>query len=167
MMFNPFPPRSAFNLRPAGRALSSMPRKPQALQRILEADPALRSWTERHRREVALTGILRRHLPRPLADRVRVVDAQGTELVVAADAGAIAAVIRQRGPDLVAALTREGFEFSGIRLRVQVGTSSEQGTKRPTKPLDSDSLRPLTRLARELPVGELKTALARLLRRAR
>ena len=143
-----------------------MPRTPQSLQRVLEADPALRSWADRYRREQALTGALRRHLPRPLAERVRVIDARGPELVVAAEAGAIAAVVRQRGPDLVAALAREGFEFSGIRLRVQVGTAAEPVRKRPTKQLDRDSLRPLARLARELPAGELRTALARFLRRA-
>ena len=143
-----------------------MPRAPQSLQRILEADPALRSLTARYRREEALTGILRRHLPRPLAERVRVVDARGPDLVVAADAGAIAAVVRQRGSDIVAALAREGFEFIGIRLRVQVGSAGEPWAKRPTKQLDRDSLRPLARLARELPAGELKAALARLLRRA-
>jgi len=142
-----------------------MPRTPQSLQRILEADPALRSWTARHRHEEALTGVLRRHLPRPLAERVRVVDAQGPELVVAAEAGAIAAVVRQRSPDLVVALAREGFEFSGIRLRVQVGAGVEPFQKRPTKQVDRDSLRPLARLARELPAGELRAALARFLRR--
>jgi hypothetical protein len=142
-----------------------MPRAPQSLQRVLEADPALRSLTARYRREEALTGILRRHLPRPLAERVRVVDARGPELVVAADAGAIAAVIRQRGSEIVAALAREGFEFIGIRLRVQVGPGAEPSANRPTKQLDRDSLRPLARLARELPAGELKAALARFLRR--
>lgn len=142
-----------------------MPRAPRSLQRVLEADPALRSWTARYRREEALTGVLRRHLPRPLAERVRVVDARGPELVVAADAGAIAAVVRQRGSEIVAALAREGIEFIGIRVRVQVGTNEAPSVKRPTKAPDRNSLRPLARLARELPAGDLKAALARFLRR--
>ena len=75
-----------------------MARSPQPLQRILAADPTLAGWDARRRREVALTGIVRRHLPRPLAERIRVADERGPELDLVADAGAIAAVARQRAP---------------------------------------------------------------------
>ena len=48
--------------------------------------------------------------------------------MLAADAGAIAAVVRQRAPDLLAALRREGCQFTAIRVRVQV-----RGDPRPTR----------------------------------
>ena len=143
-----------------------MARSPQPLQRILAADPVLAAWDARRRRESALTAILRRHLPRPLAERIRVADDRGPELNLIADAGAIAAVTRQRAPDLLAELRREGHEFTSIRVRVQVATASPKADKTFIKQMDKSAMRPLAGLARSLPAGPLKTALARFLRRA-
>ena len=142
-----------------------MARSPQPLQRILAADPALAAWDARRRREVALTAIVRRHLPRPLAERIRVADERGPELNLIADAGAIAAVARQRAPDLLAELKREGCEFTSIRVRVQVAAGPARTEKPLVKQIDRSALRPLAALARDLPSGPLKTALARFLRR--
>ena len=144
-----------------------MARSPQSLQRILAADPALAAFEARRRREVLLTAIVRRHLPRPLAERVRVAEEGGHELILVADAGAIAAIVRQRGPDLLAELQREGQEFTSIRVRVQVASTARAMQKPALKQLDKAALQPLATLARALPAGPLKTALARLLRRAR
>src|SRR5512137_2766756 len=99
-----------------------MARSPQPLCRILDADSLIAGWDARRRREEALTRLVRRHLPRPLADRIRVADATGQELQLAAEAGAVAAIVRQRTPDLVAAMQRDGWQFTGIRVRVQVRT---------------------------------------------
>jgi hypothetical protein len=143
-----------------------MPRTPQSLQRILANDPLLGPWNARRHREATLTGIVRRHLPRPLAERVHVNDVQGTELVLAAEAGAIAAVVKQRSPDLIAALQREGCQFSVIRVRVQVRTVLEPPPKTNIKQMDRSCFQPLARLARELPGGPLKAALTRFVRRA-
>ena len=143
-----------------------MARSPQPLQRILAADPALAAWDARRRREVALTAIVRRHLPRPLAERIRVADERGPELNLIADAGAIAAVARQRAPDLLADLKREGCEFTSIRVRVQVAAGPERSEKTLVKQVDRLALRPLATLARDLPSGPLKTALTRFLRRS-
>ena len=142
-----------------------MARSPQPLQRILAADPALAAWDARRRREAALTAIVRRHLPRPLAERIRVADEKGIELNLIADAGAIAAVARQRAPDLLADLRREGCEFTSIRVRVQVAAAPVRPEKISVKQMDRNALRPLATLARDLPPGPLKTALARFLRR--
>jgi hypothetical protein len=143
-----------------------MARSPQSLQRILAADPALAAWDARRRREAALTAIVRRHLPRPLAERIRVAEDRGPELNLIADAGAIAAVARQRAPDLLAELQREGCEFTSIRVRVQVATTARKTEKALAKQFDRAALRPLATLAQELPAGPLKAALARFLRRA-
>ncbi len=143
-----------------------MPRTPQSLQRILANDPLLGPWNVRRQHEEMLTGIVRRCLPRPLAERVHVADVQGAELVLAAEAGAIAAVVKQRGPDLIAALQREGCQFTVIRVRVQVRGVPASAPKEAMKQVDRSCFQPLARLARELPGGPLKTALARFLRRA-
>ncbi|NDP41139.1 MAG: DUF721 domain-containing protein [Aromatoleum sp.] len=143
-----------------------MARSPQPLQRILAADATLAGWDARRRHEEALTGIVRRHLPRPLAGRIRVADGRGAELELAADAGAIAAVVRQRTPNLLAELRREGWEFTGIRVRVQVRVEPRPVEKHIMNPIDRAALRPLAGLARDLPPGPLKSALDRFLRRA-
>ena len=143
-----------------------MPRAPQPLTRILASDATLAAWEARRRREAAIAGVLRQSLPRALADRIRVADAGSGELELAADAGAIAAVLRQRAPDLLAKLQREGWQFTGIRVRVQVRTAPAAPEKAQPNQLDRGSLRPLATLARELPEGPLKAALARFVRRA-
>ncbi len=142
-----------------------MARVPQPLSRILAADPTVAGWQARRRREEALAGIVRRHLPRPLADRVRVVDAEGSELLLAVDAGAIGAMLRQRTPDLLAALLREHWQFTGIRVRVQVRVDPAAPKKIHMNQPDRENLRPMADLARRLPPGPLKASLARLLRR--
>jgi hypothetical protein len=143
-----------------------MARTPQPLQRIFAANATFAAWDARRRHEAALTGLVRRQLPRALAERVRVVDARARELELAVDVGAIAAVLRQRTPDLLAVLRAEGMEFTGIRVRVQVRTTPEPKAKLLHNPIDRNALRPLAGLARDLPPGPLKAALAHFLRRA-
>jgi len=143
-----------------------MVRSPQPLQRILRSDATLAAWASRRDREEALAQIIRRHLPRPLALRIRVAEERNGQLELAADAGAIAAVVRQRSAELLTALKREGWQFTGIRVRVQVRTDLVPDRKPLANPLDRSSLRPLSALARTLPPGPLKTALDRFLRRA-
>jgi len=143
-----------------------MARTPQTLERILATDSVTAAWVTRHRREAALTLHVRRHLPRALAGRIRVADAEGPELLLAANVGAIAGIARQRAPDLLAELRREGYEFTSIRVRVQVDAGGKDASKRFKKQMDSGSLRPLTALARDLPAGPLKASLTRFLRRA-
>jgi hypothetical protein len=144
--------------------------KPTALRRIarvLESDSQLKSWTERYRREAALTQLLAAHLPKPIADRVHVADTRNGVLEFAASAGAIATVLRQRAPDLLAALSRAGWDFTEIRVRVQVAGRSNPAQKSPKRQWDSASAAPLFDLAPTLPEGPLKAAIARWARRAR
>jgi hypothetical protein len=143
-----------------------MASSPRPIKQILADDATLKRWDERRRSLDTLTGIVRRSIPRPLAERIRVTAAEDRELTLATDAGASAAIIRQRTPDLLAALQREGWKFSAIRVRVQVRTESEPMKKAPSNQLDRAALRPLIRLARELPDGPLKAALGRFLRRS-
>ena len=143
----------------------AMTRSPQPFNRIVDADATLAAWAARRGNEESLTGIVRRLLPRPLATRIHVADARTGQLEIAADAGAVAAIVRQRNVELLAALKREGFEFTGIRVRVQVRIDPPRKKKPLANPLDRSSLRPLSALARDLPAGPLKAALERFLRR--
>jgi hypothetical protein len=135
-------------------------------KQILTGDATLADWEARRSREQALTIVVRRHLPRPLAPRIHVVDARGGELELAADAGAVAAMLRQRSSDLLAALRRQGWEFTGIRVRVQVRADPGPPPKATVNQPDRSSLQSMAALARRLPRGPLKAALERFLRRA-
>jgi predicted nucleic acid-binding Zn ribbon protein len=146
--------------------LTSSP-KYRSLARVLESDAQFADWTARRRHEVALTQLLRKHLPRPLAERVRVTDCRDGVLELAASAGAIAATLRQRAPDLRVALARDGVDFNEIRVRVQVAAIAAAQDKRPLHQWDSRHATPLFELADRLADGPLKAALARWSRRAR
>ena len=142
-----------------------MVRAPQSIQRVLNSDPTLAGWAARRNREEALAGIVRRHLPRPLALRVRIAEERNGNLELAADAGAVAAIVRQRSAELLTALKREGWEFTGIRVRVQVRVDPQPKRKVLANPVDRTLLQPLAALSHTLPAGPLKTALERFLRR--
>jgi hypothetical protein len=135
-------------------------------KKILTGEATLAEWEARRSREHALTIVVRRHLPRPLAPRIHVVDARSGELELAADAGAVAAMLRQRSTDLLAALRRQGWEFTGIRVRVQVRVDPGPPPKAAVNQPDRSSLQSMAALARRLPRGPLKAALERFLRRA-
>ena len=142
-----------------------MARSPQPLSRILAADPAIAEWEARRRRDQSLAAAIRRHLPRPLGEHLGVATSANDQLELTTGSGAVAALVRQRLPDLAVALRREGYEFTGIRVRVQVRASPGAKPKFVVNQPDRESLRPLAELARALPAGSLKASLARLLRR--
>lgn len=139
------------------------PAKP--LSRILAGDVQIAAWRDRAEREARLTTAVRRHLPRALADRVRVAEAEPGVLMLAAAAGAVAAVVRQRSPDLLAGLRREGFDFTEIRVRVQVRTEAPPPGKSLANQSGKVASAPLRRLASGLPEGPLRAAVERLARR--
>ena len=139
----------------------------RTLARVLQSEADLAGWTARHRREAELTLLLRKHLPRPIADRVRVADARTGVLELAAGSGAIAATLRQRVPDLRAALARDGCDFTEIRVHVQLVPVAERRQKNDVRQWDSKSAAPLFELGDRLPDGPLKAALTRWSRRAR
>jgi len=110
---------------------------------------------------------VRKHLPRPIGQRIRVCDTSNGVLELAASAGAIAAAVRQRASDLRAALGREGHPFAEVRVRVRIAGSAIPVANLPTRILDSRAAAPLFDLAERLPAGPLQQALRRWSRRAR
>ena len=145
----------------------SRPPTHRPLASVIESDAQLAGWSTRHRAEAELTRVLRRHLPRPIAERVRVSEARHGVLELAATAGAIAASLRQRAPQIRADMAREGFDFHEVRVRVQVAGTGSMQQKAPHRQWDSADAAPLFTLADRLPDGPLRAALARWSRRAR
>ena len=135
------------------------------LSRVLANDATLAAWQARALAEAELTTAVRRYLPRALATRVHVAEAAQTTLTLVTSSGTVAAVVRQRLPDILGELKREGCNFTEIRVRVQVRVEPPD----PGKPLKIQRKRanpaPLHRLAESLPEGPLKAAVQRLARR--
>jgi hypothetical protein len=138
---------------------------PRPLSRILAVDAQIGAWHERMERETRLTTAVRRLLPRALADRVRVAEAATPTLALAVPAGAVAAVVRQRSPDLLAGLRREGWDFTDFVVRVQVGTAVLPQAKINMNQIHRVNPGPLRQLADQLPAGPLRNAVQRLARR--
>lgn len=137
------------------------------LHRVLADDALLAQWQERMQRENRLTAAVRRMLPRALADRVRVAEAVPPLLVLAVPAGAVATAVRQRSPDVLAGLRREGLHFTQIEVRVQVRVEPRFEAKLASNQRTAIVAAPLRDLAGRLPPGPLREAVARLARRGR
>jgi hypothetical protein len=132
------------------------------LHQILKGESTLDDLLQRHRREAALQDRVHRVLPPALAKHVAVIDARAAELELGAASGAAAALLRQRAPELRIALAREGFEFTGIRVRVQARLAREPAQKTAKKQLDNASLATIVALAEALGDSPLAHALRRL-----
>jgi len=141
------------------------PNLPRPLSSILAVDAQISAWHERMERECRLTAAVRRLLPRALADRVRVAEAEPPTLSLAVPAGAVAAVGRQRSPDLLAGLRRDGWDFTQFEVRVQVGTGVPSQVKVNKNQSHRVNPGPLRQLAAELPPGPLRDAVQRLARK--
>lgn len=145
-----------------------MPPPPaRPLHRVLADDARLAQWQARMQNEARLTALVREALPRALAERVRVAEAAPPHLVLAVPAGAVATAVRLRSHDILAGLRRGGSNFTQIEVRVQVGGNAHQEQKTPSNQRVSPNAAPLRELARQLPPGPLREAVAKLARRGR
>ncbi|HEX8741155.1 MAG TPA: DciA family protein [Casimicrobiaceae bacterium] len=146
------------------------PKRPafRPLGEVVGADAALGQWARRQRQEAELTRLVRRHLPRAIGERLAVAGIEDGTLVIVVAAGAIAAALRARGPDLVAALKRAGCGVTSLRVRIRIDAAPATEPALPTpRTLDAGAAAPLFDLAARLPDGPLKNSLARWSRRAR
>jgi hypothetical protein len=132
------------------------------LHQILKGESTFDDLLQRHRHEAALQDRVHLALPPALAKHVAVIDARSAELELGAASGAAAALLRQRAPELKTALAREGFEFTGIRVRVQARLAREVAKNTPKKQLDNASAATLLTLAAEIGESPLAQALRRL-----
>ena len=134
----------------------------RSLQQILAKESVLAEWLARHRHELGLEQRVRSTLPPALAAQIGVAAAAAPELVLTAASGAAAALLRQRVPEILEALQREGWKFTGIRVRVQVRSAPARTMKKAAKQIDSRSAARLQALASALDDPALKAALQRL-----
>jgi hypothetical protein len=139
---------------------------PQAFAQVLMNHALLCSWHNRLCIEETLNSVIRAQLPRPLAERIRVAEFSDQTLTLAATAGAVAAIVRQRTPDILAALSRAGSDFTQIRVCVQVRPLPKVAEKSLLRQRDRCDTAPLKRLAATLAPGPLRDAVERLARRA-
>jgi hypothetical protein len=134
------------------------------MARVLSGDPQLADWQRRYARDQAIIRIVRDALPRALSADIAVADAESGELRLAAPSGAFAAVVRQRGADVLSALAGKGWEFTAIKVVVQPRNMPAPKKKSSRIQWDAQAGKPLVGLRDALPPGPLKMALARLLR---
>ncbi|HVF63756.1 MAG TPA: hypothetical protein VNE58_07165 [Casimicrobiaceae bacterium] len=138
---------------------------PAPLRRVIDDDAQLNAWNERRLADHEVLRIVRSELPRPIAERLNVIDASGGSLVLGTTAAAVAAVARQRGPDMLRALARDGHAFRSVDIRVRPLREAGARAQHMPRSLDRESARPLAVLEAGLPDGPLKVALRRLLKR--
>ncbi len=139
----------------------------RTLSRIVADEPALADWERRRARDAAILAVVARAVPRALVGELTVADAASGVLVLAGPSGAVAAVLRQRVPDLQARLLREGWEFTAIRVVVQPRMRAAPARKIVTNQLDRGAIPALAELRDRLPEGPLRASVERLLRRRR
>ena len=137
------------------------------LKQILTGESVLAELLRRWQRELALEQRVKQVLPPALAAQVAVADGRPPELVIAAASGAAAALVRQRGPDVLQALAHEGWEFTAIRVRVQARPAAQPGVNVLVKQIDEASAAKLRAVAAALGDTGLSAALTRLAARAR
>jgi hypothetical protein len=133
------------------------------LQHILSGETEFGDLLARRSRELALERCVHTALPAALAACVGVADARSEELALLVSSGAAGALLRQRSPQLLAALAREGWKFTGIRVRVQV-RSAQPKRSLDSKHIDNASAQQLEALAAQLGDAPLAQALRRLAR---
>src|ERR1700756_3967683 len=109
------------------------------LRHILAAEALLAGFLDRRRRELTLLDRVRKSLPPALAAQTGVGDASAPELTLSAASGAVAALLRHRTPELLETLTREGWKFTGIRVRVQARHNRAQRSNVHAKQIDNES----------------------------
>lgn len=135
---------------------------PRRMQRIVSDDPALAALWERTRALRELQKLFASCVPPYLRTVTRVGAVAGDELKLFADSGAAATRLRLLAPGLLAEFRSKGWEFSAIRVSVQVRTMPVPPRQAPRRSPDPGARRSLQRLAEALPESPLQAAISRL-----
>jgi hypothetical protein len=118
------------------------------------------------RRVRALERLYREAAPRELAAASRVNGCKAGTLVIVADNAAVAAKLRQMTVRLLRAISRSAADVEALRIEVHVGGAAHE--RRPASykaALGGDAIREFTALAQRMPEGNLKSAIADLVKR--
>jgi hypothetical protein len=135
---------------------------PRRMQRIVTDDPALAALWDRTRPLRELQKLYATYVPPYLRAASRVGSIAGDELKLFADSGAAATRLRVLAPGLLAEFRSKGWQFSAIRVAVQVRQRSQAAPRSPRNALDTKGKQSLQRLADQLPESPLQAALRRL-----
>ena len=143
------------------------PQKMPLVAQIVTQNDELASLAERVARDRRLTDRVRRRVPVALAPWISAADG-GDTLVLTATSGAAASAIRQRVPDILDALKRDGLAFAAARVRVHVAAGLREPAKRVVaRSIDAAGIAALESARASVGAGPLNEALERLARKAR
>ena len=132
---------------------------------LLGATDELKALSAGVRRVRELQTLYAGSAPRELARASKVRSLRGGTLLVSADNAAIAAKLKQLAPTLLASIRKNEPEITGLKIEVQVsGALHEREPKSKKVPLGADAIQEFDELAKRMPDGDLKSALARLVR---
>jgi hypothetical protein len=140
---------------------------PRKMQRIVTDDPALAVLWDRTRPLRELQKLYATLVPPYLRAASRVGSVAREELKLLADSGAVATKLRLLAPDLLREFRAKGWQFSSIRVAVQVRIPAPAQGKYARAPLDARSRSALLQTAAKLGESPLKDALTRLATRSR
>lgn len=135
---------------------------PRRIQRIVTDDPALAALWDRTRPLRELQKLYAACVPPYLRSASRVGSVAGDELKLFADSGAAATRLRLLAPGLLAEFRSKGWQFSAIRVAVQVRSRAEPAAGKARKTPDASAQQSLQRLADTLPESPLQAAIVRL-----
>lgn len=140
---------------------------PRKMQRIVTDDPALAVLWDRTRPMRELQKLYATLVPPYLRAASRVGSVAPEELKLFADSGAVATRLRLLAPDLLREFRAKGWQFSSIRVAVQVRIPAPTPGKNARAPLDARSRAVLMKTAATMDDSPLKDALTRLATRVR
>jgi hypothetical protein len=140
----------------------------RTIGKLLGATDELKALSAVARRLRELQTLYAGSAPRELALFSRVKTLRAGTLFIYADNAAVAAKLKQLAPTLLASLRKSEAQINGIRIEVQVsGALHERTPKSKKTALTADALQEFDALAKRMPDGNLKSALARMVRHHR
>ncbi|MEO7760278.1 MAG: DciA family protein [Casimicrobiaceae bacterium] len=136
--------------------------KPRKLERIVNDDPALAVLWNQTRPLRELQILYETLVPTYLRSASRVGSVIRDELKLFTDSGAVATRIRLLAPDLLAEFRAKGWQFSAIRVAVQVRIPPDAPRKIAREPFDAKAREAFSKVAEGLSESPLKDAMKRL-----
>jgi hypothetical protein len=140
---------------------------PRKLERIVNDDPTLAELWNRTRPLCELQKLYATLVPPYLCSASRVGTVARDELKLFADSGAVATRLRLHAPDLLREFRAKGWQFSAIRVAVQVRINTDSARKDPRDPPGERARQSLVNAAAGMADSPLKAAMQRLAKKPR
>ena len=126
----------------------------------------LQALSRKARRLMELQQVFLDSAPPSLSRASRVKDYRMGTLFLSAENAAVAMKLRQLAPSLLLKIRKREAEITGIKIAVQVKEVTDPPQSKPEKPgLSAENVGVFRKLSDALPQSELKSALAKLVRR--